>query len=512
MSRSKRFVAGLLPSYGYQAMLVLAGIWLTPLYLRYIGQHNYGLWLLGTQLLTYLTLTDFGVVALLPLETAYATGRAGGAYNMEDVSQVIGRTLRLVLYQMPIVVAVAVGIWFTLPKDWQNLRGPLGIVLCGFVVGFPLRVLPAILSGLQDLAFDSWMLMLGWGLSTIATISMVLAGWNLYALAIGWLVYSFAMSPFYIYRIVKRYPGLVPRHLPSLEWSWTRTQLGKSFWISVAQVAQLLMSNTDLLIIGRVLGPSAVVPYACTGKLASVLANQAQILMQTATPGLCELKTGGTRERLFQVLVALTNGILSFSGLVFCIVLLVNRWFVTWWVTGKQYGGMLLTVVILLNILMRHWASTSGYSVFCLGYQRRISLTNLSDGLVTASACLGLILLLGPVGAPAGSIVGACLVSLPWNLWIVARDTGVSVRRLVTAMLGGWFWRFVLVATGVAWIAARWSPSNLLEAAAAAICITAVYGLIMVPNMLRSPLGVYIRPLLSTLRNKSAPIPVQSSS
>jgi len=44
--------------------------------LHRIGQHDYGLWLVGAQLLGYLGLMDFGIVALLPRATASAAARA----------------------------------------------------------------------------------------------------------------------------------------------------------------------------------------------------------------------------------------------------------------------------------------------------------------------------------------------------------------------------------------------------------------------------------------------------
>jgi O-antigen/teichoic acid export membrane protein len=512
MSRSQRFFGGLVLNYGYQVMLVAAGIFLTPFYLRHIGQHDYGLWLLGTQLLTYLSLTDFGVVALLPLETAYATGREGGRDKSSDLPVLVGRTARLVLYQLPIVIAIATGMWLTIPAEWQGLKGPLEVVLVGFVISFPLRMLPALLQGLQDLTFVNSIQIVNWVVSSITMVAMVLAGWSLLALATGWLISQLLPAPVFLYRLWTRFPGVLPRRLQPLEWAATREQLTKGFWVSVAQVAQLLLSNTDLLIIGKVLGPAAVVPYACTGKLASVLANQAQILMQTATPGLCELKAGDSRQNLLRALIALTHGIITFSGLVFCVVILVNHWFVNFWVTSKQYGGPLLTCCILLNILVRHWTTTTAYSVFCFGYQRRISLTNFSDGLVTASASLGFTMLLGPVGAPLGSALGAFLVSLPFNLRIIARDTGVSVIELVRAMLGAWFWRFALLAAGVGWLSTLWTPKTFVEAAATAIVTTALYCLIMLPTLQRSPLGAYVRALAGTFHGKYLALQMRFSS
>ena len=502
MSRSRKFVGGLLLTYGYQGLLILAGLWLTPFYLGRIGQHDYGLWLVGTQLLTYLTLTDFGVVALLPLETAYATGRGGGVENATDLPDIVGRTARIVLYQLPVVIALAFAMWLSIPAEWQGLKGPLTIVLAGFIVAFPLRVFPGLLQGLQDLTFVNGIQVLNWALSTATAVWMVVAGWSLYALAFAWLISQLLLAPICFYRLRKRFPEVLPHRLPALSGKVLREQLGKGFWINVSQVAQLLMANTDLLIIGKLLGPAAVVPYACTGKLPNVLSNQVQLLMHVATPGLCELKSGESRERLFQVLVALNHGILSFSGLVFCLVLLMNKWFVTWWVTAGQFGGLLLTLAILVNMLFVHWDTVAAYSVFCFGHQRRISLTNLGNGLVTAAGALGLTLVLGPIGAPLGSLAGTCLVGLPLNLSVIARDTGVSLAKLAGAMVGNWVWRFALIAVPVGLAAYYWSPKNLASAALAALCVSALYLTVMLPTVMSSPLGGYIRPWLDSVRSK----------
>ena len=505
VSRSRQFLSGLTLNYGYQALLMVAGIWLTPFFLGRIGQSSYGLWLIGAQLLSYLTLTDFGVVALLPLETAYATGRSGPG-KLDEVTEIVGQTARLVLYQLPVVAAVAFAMWLTIPPEWSNLRGPLAVVLIGFTVAFPLRLFPALLVGLQDLSFTSSLQVVNWALSTAVSVSMVMAGFSIYALAIGWVVSQTALTPLFVYRLWTRYPGVLPRRFPPLSRSRAWTQLSKGFWINVAQIAELLMSNTDLLIIGRVLGPAAVVRYACTAKLVGVMANQANILMHTATPGLCELKSGGSREKLFQVLVALSNGVLTYSGLVFCLVLIVNKWFVTWWVTAGEYGGLLLTAMILLNVIFGHWQMTVAYSVFCFGHQRRISLTNLGNGLVTAGAALGLTMLLGPIGVPLGSLAGTLLVGLPLNLVVVARDIGVTVPHLVTAMVGQWSWRFLLVSAAVCAVALRWSPKDMLEAAAAAATVATLYALVMFPNVMRSPLGDYVRPLLISFQRRFAAV------
>jgi O-antigen/teichoic acid export membrane protein len=512
MSRSRRFMGGMIMTYGYQALLMVTGLWLTPFLLGRIGQHDYGLWLVGNQLLLYLTLADFGIVALLPIEAAQATGRGGGVENAQDLPHIVGETTRLVLYQLPVVGLIALAMWLTIPAEWYGLRWPLAIALGGYVVCFPLRMLPALLHGLQDLTFVNAMQMASWAINTSVIVLLVLAGWNLFALAVAWTVSQLLLAPVFAYRLWNRFPQVVPRRIPSLAWESTKAHLGKGFWVSVAQVAQLLMSNTDLLVIGRVLGPAAVVPYSCTGKLAGVVGNQVSILMQNAGPGLVELRAAESRHRIFNALSALSQGILTFSGLIFCVVLLVNHWFVNWWVTAHQYGGFFLTLLFLVALVVRHWTGISSNTVFYFGHQRRISLTNLADGLVTVGTTILLVRLFGVAGAVIGTIAGACLVSLPFNLWVIARDTEVNVISLVSGMAGSWFWRFAVVAGVVGAVASRWSPNNLVEAVAAVAVVTIFYLAMMMPNLMRAPLSGYIRPFWDSFRGKYAALQVRVSS
>ena len=140
MSRSVRFLKGLSLSYVYQALAMVVALWMTPFVLNHIGQHSYGLWLVGLQILSYIMLMDFGIVALLPRETAYATGREIRGTPGGDLPYVIGRSARVVLYQTPLVGLAVVIFWFAMPTAWHEVRGPVMVVLVGFTILFPLRV------------------------------------------------------------------------------------------------------------------------------------------------------------------------------------------------------------------------------------------------------------------------------------------------------------------------------------------------------------------------------------
>jgi O-antigen/teichoic acid export membrane protein len=277
-------------------------------------------------------------------------------------------------------------------------------------------------------------------------------------------------------------------------------------WVSVSQLAQVLLGGTDVMIIGAFLGPAAVVPYACTGKLVSVLANQPQAILQSAAPALSELRTSGDRGRLFRVSSALAQATLAVSGLIACAVLAVNSGFVSWWVGREQFGGLALTVLLLAAMLVRHFNTTNVYALFCFGHERRLALTGLADGLVTLALSVVLVKLLGLSGAPLAAIAGVALVSAPLNIAALARETGVDRRRLV-AMLAPWFWRFALVAV-LAGLSGRWlQPSSFPLLALTGLTTAALYVFAVVAPLMDSPAGVYLRSILGRMNGTLGALP-----
>ena len=229
------------------------------------------------------------------------------------------------------------------------------------------------LEGLQDLTFLGQVQLGTWLAGILVTVVAIVGGRGLLSLALGWVVSQILAGACWAYRLRQRFPGIFPTRLPALSAAAARRQLGQGFWVIVAQVAHVLLAGTDVLIIGILAGPAAVVPFVCTGKLISVLTNQPQLLMQAAGPALSEMRMGEPKARLFQVSSALTQAMLMASGAVACAVLAVNQGFVTWWVGADQYAGLPLTVLLVLVMLLRHWNTTTVYTLFAFGRERRLA-------------------------------------------------------------------------------------------------------------------------------------------
>jgi O-antigen/teichoic acid export membrane protein len=489
---------GLSVGYVSQVVLALVGLWVTRFLLGELGQQQYGLWLVATQLVTYLALTDLGIVALLPREVAIATGKSASGPGDAPPPVVVGETVRIVLWQMPLVALAGLVVWTFLPADWESLRGPLGLLLAAYLLTFPLRVPPATLAGLQDHAFlgalNTGSLLAG----TAVTVLLVLRGAGLLALVAGWAVTHVILGAGAFLRLRRRFPSALPRGLPALTAAAARRRFGRGLWVSASQVAVVLLNATDTVIIGSLLGAAAIVPYAVTAKLVQFLGSQPQLLMQTAQPGLAELRASAPRPRILQAATALTQAVLLTSGAIACGVVVVNYGFVRLWVGEAHWGGFGLTLLVIGRALLGHWNLAAGSAIFSFGYERRLALVGIADGALFVVLTSLLVSRLGIMGAPLAGIITVLGLQLTVNLSALARETGSTTARLV-ASLWPWAWRFALAFAAAVVLERAWRPTSLPALIAAGGLAVVGYGLLMIRRVQEPPLSLYLHPRLREL-------------
>jgi O-antigen/teichoic acid export membrane protein len=495
-SRTRAFLHGAGAGYLYQALVMVIGLWLTPFYLRHLGQHDYGLWLVGTQLLGYLALLDLGVTALLPREAAYVTGRVRtGDAPPTELPELAGRVMRIALWQTPVMAIGALLLWRLNPATWGQLRGPLAIALAGMVLLFPARVFHALLAGLQDFFFVNIAQTLSYVVTAGVGVLLVWRGYGLYALAWSWTAGQAVAAVLWIARSAMRHRGAMPRWVP-LKWRAAWQYLSRSTWITVARLADVLIIGSDMLIVGKLLGPAAVVTYACTGKLLLVFANQPLLMAGLAMPGLSEMRFAENRERMRQAVTAITQGMLLLTGLLLAVIMLVNRGFVGWWVGKEFYAGTALTVLLIVAVLLRHFSIAFGYPLFCLGYERRLAVQTIADGVLSTLIAILLTRRFGLIGMPIGNICGVCLVGLPGSLMILRRELKVSVAQLL-APFAPWGARVAALLLAAWYLAKVLKLGGFASLTAGTLGAAAVYTLVMWSILRRPPLGQYSAPLIS---------------
>jgi O-antigen/teichoic acid export membrane protein len=494
MSRARRYLEGVGVSYLQVVLVAACGLWLTRFLLDRIGQDELGAWFVLLPLLGYLELIDLGVVAVLPREVAFATGRADGAPGA--AAAVLGKARRVVLRQLPLVVLAAAVFWGLSQLSGAASGYAAAVLALLYVLLFPTRIYPAALQGLQDLAALGWINVICWVLQFALTVSLVLAGLGVWALVAGFAGQRVVSVVLAWWRLCHQFPTARPDSGAPLERGEARTLLRQGLWVSLSRVAQVLLNGTEVIIVGTWLGPAAVVLYSCTAKLTTLFGPQIYTLATTAEAALSELRGSESPGRLLVVSGTLRQAILLASGLVVCVVLAANQAFVTWWVGADRFGGLVMTAALAGTMIVRHLHFTLGHLLYCLGKERAVALISLADGAVTVAATALLVALLGPLGAALGSLAAVALVSLPVCLVLVGRELGVDRVALLRAHLP-WLWRFLGVAAVATLAGHHWQPRTVVALVGLGVCVCVLYAAVMYPLVRRSPLWTYLGSLIA---------------
>ena len=150
----------------------------------------------------------------------------------------------------------------------------------------------------------------------------------------------------------------------------------------------------------------------------------------------------------------------------------------------------------MLGMLLRHWNVSAVYTLFCFGHERRLAITTAVDGLVGLLAML----LLVPVAWPAGRGArfarsarppSACLATCErspvkkasrWSLRSARFDRGSAASLLASAI--------VLLASRGGPTRGSWEERCLDS------LVVLLYAVLMMPLLLRPPLGTMLAPRL----------------
>jgi O-antigen/teichoic acid export membrane protein len=500
MSRTSRYLKGLAGNYVGQAIILLAGLWLTRFLLARLGQEEFGLWLIVLQVLATLELTDLGVMAVLPREVAYRAGDVGtpGA-GRDAVRDLLSAARRVSLWQLPAVAAAAVALWAILlgarPDHPATL--PLAVAAACYLVAFPFRVYGAALQGLQDLLFLSTASTGMWLCQSAVSVVLVASGWGFWSLLGGWAAGRCFSVVACRCRLGLTFPGLAPAALGRRHPDGARL-LRSGLWVSLGNVALMLQSGADVLILGALCGPAAVVVYTCTAKLIQLGTTQLVALVMGTGPALAELSRDRSVERRCNAWAALSQLVLLCTAGVAALFLTVNAGFVGWWVGPGRYGGTALTVLLAAVLLARQTAFLAATLLFWMGRERSLPLIYLGDGLLTAGTTALLAAALGPLAAPIGSLAGVCVAGLPVYAWLLAREADFSFRDLLRPNLR-LLWRVVPFLAAAACLGPALAPFGLPGALAAAAAAAALYAALSLPAVRHTPLWPYLARHLAPL-------------
>lgn len=436
-SRVHRASATLSSQGLYSGLTLIVGLVATPAYLYLLGDERVGAFRALTDWGAYLTLLELGLSgALAACISRAASGSRAGLLAAVGAGMLAYRRVALAMVAGAAIIAAAAP-WL-IPVS-ESLRGELWIAawlgLLVAALGWSAGVRPtleALQRGylvnaaliLQSLMITALGLLLGWlGLGIPALALAHVAGAVAYVGALVWMLRT------------------VDRELVEAVWRPQTTaekrdevqRLRRPTFIT--RIGGQLALLSDNILVAWMLGPAAVVPFFLTRRLLDIATGQIQSLGGASWAGLAELYHMGRLEVFRERVIELTRLTVVAAVALLGVIAIYNERFITLWIGGERYGGDPLTALAAVNGFL-----LAIFSLWSWLFGGTGKIASIAPVGVTASAVNVIVSVLatwrvGVTGPLIGTLCGFCFVSLWWLPFLMRREFGFSLRRLLAAVV-----------------------------------------------------------------------------
>jgi len=433
-SRTGRFFRTLGGSYILLGAATLYSFLTIPIILKYAGQETLGMWLLVSQITTYLTAIDAGL-SHSSIRQFVGPVAAGQPSKLAPRFQ---STLAIAVVQGLAIALVGCGGSGLVAQVWgipPTLRGEFVLLFSAqsILVGltFPLRPFSSILLAAQRFApnyiwnaiFVAAAIFLGW--------LGFLVGWGIWGLFAGNVLVGFGQFFFAIRGVAKM------NFLPGLFAGWQIRR--KDFGIIARESlsfasAPLFATATGLLqssVLSRLFGLEGVALWNVGAKAAVILSQILSKLFESSFSGFSELVETGRRDLMLVRFGQVVGWALAASGGLAFLLLFFNDPFISIWTSGKVswpgWGTWWVGLMLLLTI--SHLAFSESMKMLVLWSAIR---TTPALDFCFFSCSMGIAFFVGGFSVfVAAAVLGPFVVGICANTLAFQRGTGRSLWSLI---------------------------------------------------------------------------------
>jgi len=493
---------------------IAIGVFLMPYTVRHLGTSEYGLWMLVASMTAYFGLLDLGYGNGLVRHVAHADARG----DVPLVNQILSTFVVVYLGLGVLVVIAAAGmmVWVPhfpklSPSDVPLARFILAVIGIRIALGFPMTVFGAVTTARQRFALNNLVATVSAIVNAAVQFTLLARGHHVRAVVAGSVTVDLLTYAGYAWTAKHAFPELRLR-LSMFRSSLVRDVTAFSLYVFVISIAVQIGFNLNNIVVGAVLGTSAVAVNAVTLRLAETqrnLSNQFNTLM---FPVVVRYGAVNDPEALRRMLIEGTRLALTLvCGLTVCLIgfarPLVTRWM------GPGFDGAVLPLYVLaLTGVVLTGQMPLGNILLGTGRHRLVAVVSLAEALVNLALSILLVRRFGLLGVALGTAIPVFVANVFVLAPAVCRQLEVSPvdfgRAVATAPLVG-----AAVSSLAVWVVRTvWPPESLLsimgEGAIVGIVYLAALWMLGLDRSMRERYSAFGRQLVAMAISRRAPAPL----
>ncbi len=414
MKTSDQLKAGAILSYVNLAIGTIIPFFYTPIMLDLLGQSEYGLYSLSNSVISYLSLLTLGLGGtILRFLTRYRTEN-----NKEMLEKTAG--LFVVIYGIIALITCIVGIaltFFTGTLFAKGLTGEeiqrLNILILIMVASTAVSLISGVFSSLS-VCFERYLFqrisgIIGTIIAPCLNLVMLYAGFASIGMALSSFLMQFVTLILNIWYCINRL-DIHPK-LRNLPWGMLKSVFGFSMFVFVGMIADLLYWSCDKVLLGAMVGTTAVAVYNIGGTFNSIIQNMSSAISGVFGPRVNQYVFSGNKINDFSDLLIRVGRIQYLVvSLVLSGFIVFGKSFILLW-AGEGYEDSytvaLLTMIPLaipliqniafttITAMGRHQFRAILYTVLAIANAIGTFMLIPSTGVIGAALCTCIVFVLG---------------------------------------------------------------------------------------------------------------------
>lgn len=404
----------------YGATLITA-FFVTPFIVNTLGAALYGVWQVLGQFTGYTNIADARVAEVLK----WAIARDRKENNADQLREYFTATFFLIMLILPILLVLgAVISWYAPivtkvdPEYADMVRITCGVLVLSLATQKVFNIFESILRGMnlgfKRMGFRVFIVVVGGGLKVL----VLFLGYGLIGLATVQLIVSL-ITGITIYVIVKHNVSWFG--FGKLSIARSKIFLKVSGWFMGWTVTKILLLSSDKLLLGFLLGPTAVAKYTLTKFLAETIRSLVVTIVNGVIPGLGKLYGSDQMKKFMKAREMVMNLTWLFAVSFGAVILSLNSSFVALWVGYENYAGHIVSLLVVIMTIQYIFIQNDSDIINVTLDIRKKTLLGLFSAIVSIVLSILLIKSQGIIGLCMSLIVGRSILSISYPLLIKSK-------------------------------------------------------------------------------------------
>ncbi len=426
------FLLNSISSLMLNGVSIVVGVLMVPFALRYWHEEKYGVWILITTIISYLSLSNLG------LNSAATTLISKCKYSNEKIKIFQKAIIIITVY---LSVFFILGLAFLNENSYYYLFGNIDpniktqafnactIMLLFAIPNVGLSLISSAFIGFQKAYIDNVFL----AIIPIGNLSALLIttnnGGDLVDFAILNGIFSLSVNCFkaFIFLIFYRkwFDDRIFENNYSTQTTTYREIIITGFRFLIMNIAVMISWNTDNIVISRIMGVRFVTAYAITFKLFSIAYSLMGIINSAINPIFAK-EFGMSNWTWMNMTYRKMVDIMSFISGGICIGgILLSKEIITIWAGEDSYAGLATVIILGIYTYFLSINTVDSSIINTCNYTKNISWIYMISSMIKLLVSIVLVKYFGIIGVAIGTLISSiAITSWVFPFWIKKNSNG----------------------------------------------------------------------------------------